>query len=106
MTHEPGHAQRLTVLVPAHAHTHHHSVVTEVLSRARKAQLAGATVLEAFDAGGRRRERHAHSLLRDDAVLSVLIVEEPDKLARFLEENQALLEGVPVTLDDVTAFRA
>ena len=85
MTHEPGHAQRLTVLVPAHAHTQHHSVVTELLSRARKAQLAGATVLEAFDAGGHPRARHVHSLRRDDAVLLVLIVDKPDKLARFLE---------------------
>lgn len=106
MTATTARTQRLTVLVPARSRSHHHSLVTELLARARRAHLAGATVLETHDLEGQPVARHPHSLLAGDVALSVLIVDDHDKLARFVEENTALLAQLDVHLDDVTAFRA
>lgn len=62
---------RLTVTVKAGAHFHHHLVTTEVIRRARRARLAGATVL-CLGEGATSRVPHA-----------VVLVDRSDRLAGF-----------------------
>lgn len=98
--------QRLTVMLRSRDHFRHHSLDTEILSRARKAHLAGATLLEAVEGRGRSGVLHHQHLFRDDTPLCILVVDRADKLAAFLEECRELLDDAVVVIDDVTAFRA
>ncbi|MDA8295818.1 MAG: DUF190 domain-containing protein [Actinomycetota bacterium] len=98
--------QRLTVMLQTRDHSHHHSLATELLSRARKAHLAGATLLAGVEGEGRSGVRHHQHLFYDDAPLSLVIVDDRESLARFILECQELLGDAVVVLDDVDAFRA
>jgi hypothetical protein len=94
-------ARRLTILFRSTDHVHHHSLATEVLSRARKARLAGATLLQGSSDGRSRR-----GLLIEDVPLEIVIVDEPEKIDSFLSENRQLLEGLVMLLADVRASRS
>ena len=98
--------QRLTVMLQARDQAHHHSLATELLSRARKARLAGATLFEGVESKGQSSVPRRQHLFRDDAPLSLVIVDDRKSLARFLGECQELLGDAVVVLDDVDAFRA
>lgn len=101
--------RRLTVCLRSVDHAGHHSLATELLDRARRAHLAGATLLEGSGrpAPDAHHPRHPHHLLRrEETPLSLLLVDRADKLERFIEDNAALLGDRVVLLDDVTAFRA
>ena len=101
-----GEYQRLTVMLRARDHSHHHLLATELLSRARKAHLAGATLLEGVEGDGRSGAHHHQHLLRDDAPLSLVIIDRRESLAGFLADCAELLDDAVVVLDDVDAFRA
>lgn len=109
--------QRLTVILHPHELVHHHALATELLARARRAGLAGATVLEAMPeaagepttgpvggATGSLGEPGAKD--GEPGVLWFVVVDQPEALARFVAASGDLLDGHPYTLDDVTAFRA
>lgn len=97
--------QRLTVMLRSGDRSHHHTLATELLARARKARLAGATLLEAAEGQGRTGVlRHAH-LLWNDAPLALLVVDTEVKIAAFVADNRDALDGALVVVDDVTAFR-
>ncbi len=98
--------QRLTVLLGPRDHVHHHSVAIELLARARAARLSGATLLEAVEGQGRSGVVHRPHLFSADSPLCLLIVEDPAKLERFIEENRDLLESAIVVIDEVKALRA
>lgn len=98
--------QRLTVMIGPRDHVHHHSLAIELMARARRARLAGATLLEAVEGQGRSGVLHRQRLFSDATPLSVVIVEAPGTLARFVEENHDLLDEAIVVVDDVRAFRA
>lgn len=102
----PGAMQRLTVMIGPRDHVRHHSLAIELMARARRARLAGATLLEAVEGQGRSGVLHRQHLFSDATPLSVVIVETPANLARFVEENRDLLNEELVVLDDVRAFRA
>ena len=98
-------AQRLTIMLHATEHAHHHSLAVELLARAKRAHLAGATLLEAVEGRGRSGMLHRQHLFGEDTPLSLLIVDEKDKIAAFLDQNHDALAHTVIILDDVTAFR-
>ena len=102
----PKEYQRLTVMLRARDRADHHSLATELLARARRAPLAGATLLEGVEGRGRSGVRHRRHLFRDDAPLSLVVVDDRESLAAFLDDCQGLLRDAVVVLDDVDAFRA
>lgn len=95
--------RRLTVVLGARAHARHHLLATELLDRARRAQLWGATLVEASGGvpGPERPERTASG-----AALALVVVDEEEAIERFLRAEQALLSTTTVYLDEVVAFRA
>ena len=101
MTGSP-HRQRLTVVLQPHELVHHHALATELLARARRAGLAGATVLEAVPSP----EGPGHAGQAGQCAVWFVAVDEAAALARFVASAGDLLDGHPCTLDDVTAFRA
>lgn len=102
----PRRYQRLTVMLQTRDHVHHHSLAIELLARARNAHLAGATLLEGVEGHGHTGILHHQHLFRDDTPLSVVVVDEGEKLASFVEACREILGDAVVVLDDVTAFRA
>ncbi len=96
-----GKAARATILLGPRSHTRHHSTAVELISRARRAKLAGATLLHGVEAG-----RSRHRLLHDDAPLVLVIVDEEASLRSFLSSVEPLLGGASVGLEDVVSFRA
>lgn len=98
--------QRLTVMIGPRGHVHRHSLAIELMARARRARLAGASLFEAVEGQGRSAVLHRQHLFADAAPLSVVIVDTPDKLAHFVQAHRELLEDAFIVLNDVRAFRA
>jgi PII-like signaling protein len=99
-------SQRLTIMLRSSDHAHHHSLATDLLTRAKKSHLAGATLLQAVEGQGRSGVVHHQHLFREDMALSLVIVDDEDKITAFVEHNQDVLGHAFVIVDDVTAFRA
>jgi PII-like signaling protein len=87
-------------------HAHHHSLATELIARARKYGMRGATLLEAVEGQGPSGAVHRQHLFREDTPISLVIVDETAKIASFVDDNREVLGHSLVVVDDVTAFRA
>jgi PII-like signaling protein len=94
-------AKRLTFLMSVHDRVRHNSLEMELLKRARKAKLAGATVFEGDEGFGASGHVHREHLLADDRPLAVVFIDEPDKIDAFLDEVGPLLHDVVVTVDEI-----
>ena len=97
--------QRLTIMVGSRDHAHHHSLAVDLLARAKKAHLAGATLLQAVEGQGRSGTVHHQHLFREDVSLSVVIVDSEAKITPFLASIREVVGDALVIVDDVTAFR-
>ena len=96
-------AERLTIYL---AQTDHHGrvpVYVEIVDRARRAGLAGATVLQGTSGfGSSARLHHAHALpVRQDVPVVVTIVDSSERIDGFLGEIRSLLGEVVVLRDEV-----
>jgi hypothetical protein len=98
--------QRLTVLLSARDLTHHRSLASELVERARRLELAGASVFEGVEGVGRSGRLHASHMVAPDVPVAVVIVDEEEALDRFLADAGALLAEAVVTRQRVTAWRA
>lgn len=94
-------ARRITVQLSGRDHAHHRSLVVELLHHARRAGLAGATVFRAQEGYGTSGRMHTTHLLADDAPLSVVIVDRPERVDAFLASTADLLDEAVVVAEDV-----
>ena len=98
-----GPAKRLTILVGETDHWHHKPLYTEIVHRAHKAELAGATVLRGIEGYGASQHVHTTRILSlsEDLPVAVIIIDDADRIARFLPQlDELITEGV-VIIDDV-----
>jgi PII-like signaling protein len=102
----PQRMQRLTIMLRSRDHCHHHSLALELLARAKRTHMAGATLFQGVEGQGRSGDLHRDHLLREDSPLSLVIVDEPEKIAAFLAAIRPVAGGALVVIDDVVAFRA
>ena len=101
-SHFPGQpAKRLTLLISVRDHVRHASLQMEVLKRARKAKLAGATVFEGVEGFGTSGRVHREHVISDDRPLAIVIIDHPERIDAFLEEIAPILDDVVVTVDVV-----
>lgn len=105
-TSQPQPARRLTVLLRSGDLSHHRSLATVLLARAKKGGLAGATLVEAAEGQGTRGVVHHQHLLRSDVSLALICVDEPMSIDEFVRANHDLLDGLVVVVEDVQARRA
>lgn len=100
-------ALRLTVLVGESDQWEHRPVYTEIVRRARDAGLAGASVFRGLEGFGRFQRIHTSRFLSltEDLPLSVVIIDEEEKVRAFLPQLDGLVSEGLAVVDDVEVVR-
>lgn len=93
--------KRLTVYVGARHRAQHRPLVIELIRRARRAKLAGATVFQGQSGFGHSGAVHKMHLVTEDAPERVVLVDSPEAIDAFVAREAELLQGVLVLVDDV-----
>ncbi|MGN5637258.1 DUF190 domain-containing protein [Streptomyces sp. AC154] len=107
MTNLMGRAMRVTVLIGESDGWHHRPVFTEIVHRAHKAGLAGASVFRGIEGFGAGSLIHTQRLLSlsEDLPVAVVIVDTEEKIRAFLPQLDELVTGGLVILDDCEVVR-
>ncbi|OLB63923.1 MAG: hypothetical protein AUI10_13345 [Actinobacteria bacterium 13_2_20CM_2_72_6] len=102
-----GPAVRLTVFVGEDDQWHHRPLYHEIVHRAHKAGLAGASVLRGVEGYGASSRIHTTRLLSlsEDLPIAVIIVDQEDRIRDFLPQLDELVTEGLVILDPVEVIR-
>ena len=102
-----GPAIRLTIFVGEDDHWHHKPLYTEIVHRANKAGLAGASVLRGIEGFGASSRIHTSRILSlsDDLPMAIIIVDAEDKIREFLPQLDELVTEGLVIIDPVEVIR-
>ena len=100
-------AARLTIIVGETDQFHGRPVYTEIVHRAHRAGLAGASVFRGIEGFGRSHHVHTARLLSlsEDLPVLVVVVDAEDKVRAFLPELDDLAIDGPVTIERVEVVR-
>ncbi|MBZ9638308.1 DUF190 domain-containing protein [Streptomyces sp. PSKA30] len=107
MTRLTGRALRVTIFIGESDLWHHKPVYTEIVHRARKTGLAGASVFRGIEGFGASSLIHTQRLLSlsEDLPVAIVIVDAEDKIRAFLPQLDELVEEGLVILDDCEVIR-
>ncbi len=94
-------AKQLTILLTAHDQSGHGSLTGELLRRARRIGVPGATAVGGLEGFGASRQLHRTHLLGTDAPMAIVLVGPAERIDEFLRAAQDLLTDALVTLSDV-----
>ncbi len=102
-----GPATRLTILIKEDEQWHHRPLYTEIVHRAHKAGLAGASVFRGVEGFGKSQHIHTARILSlsEDLPCSVVIVDEEAKIRGFLPVLDELVTEGLVMVDPVEVVR-
>jgi len=102
-----GTALRLTIMVGEGDQWHHKPLFTEIVHRAHKAGLAGATVLRGVEGYGGSNLIHTNRLLSlsEDLPVVIVIIDSHDRIRAFLPQLDELVTEGLVILDDCEVIR-
>ncbi len=102
-----GPALRLTMFLGETDLWHHKPLYTEIVHRARRAGLAGVTVLRGVAGFGASSRIHTARLLSlsDDLPLVIIAVDSEQKIREFLPQLDELIKEGLVILDEVQVVR-
>ena len=94
-------ARRITVQLSGRDQVRHRALVVQLLHDAHQTGVAGATVFRGQEGYGTSGRLHTTHLLSDDAPLSLVIIDSPERIDSFLAAHADLLKQVAVVADDV-----
>lgn len=102
-----GPARRLTIFIGETDVWHHKPLYSEIVRRAHRAGLAGASVLRGIEGYGASSHIHTSRLLSlsDDLPLAIIIVDAEERIDEFLPQLDELITEGLVILDDVDVVR-
>nr|WP_260478891.1 DUF190 domain-containing protein [Kibdelosporangium aridum] len=103
-----GRALRLSIFVGEGDTWQHKPLSTEIVHRAHKAGLVGATVIRGIEGYGATSRIHTPrllTLLGSDLPLLIVIIDTPDRIREFLPQlDQLEIDGL-VTIEEVDVVR-
>jgi PII-like signaling protein len=107
MTRLTGRALRLTVFIGENHMWRHKPLYSEIVHRAHKAGLAGASVFRGIEGFGASSLIHTSRLLSlsEDLPVAVVIVDTEARVRAFLPELDELVSQGLVMLDDCEVIR-
>jgi PII-like signaling protein len=102
-----GPATRLTIFIKEDDQWHHRPLFTEIVHRAHKAGLAGASVFRGIEGYGKSQHIHTTRILSlaGDLPCSIVIVDTEDKIREFLPVLDELVTEGLVMLDPVEVVK-
>jgi PII-like signaling protein len=102
-----GAALRMTVLLGESDRWHHKPVYTEIVHRAQRAGLAGASVFHGIEGFGSSSLIHTSRLLSlsEDLPVAVVVVDTEERIRGFLPELDELVGEGLVVLDACEVVR-
>jgi PII-like signaling protein len=102
-----GPARRLTVFIGEDDRWHHKPLYTEIVHRAHKAGLAGASVFRGLEGYGASSRIHTSRILSlsEDLPLAIIIIDTREHIDEFLPQLDELVSEGLVILDDVEVIR-
>jgi PII-like signaling protein len=102
-----GRASRLTIYIGEDDQFHHRPLYTEVVHRAAKAGLAGASVFRGIEGFGASSQIHTSRMLSlsQDLPLAIVIVDEEQRIRDFVTQLDELIDEGLVIIDEVEVYR-
>jgi PII-like signaling protein len=102
-----GPATRLTIFIKEDDQWHHRPLYTEIVHRAHKAGLAGASVFRGIEGYGKSQHIHTSRILSlaEDLPCSIIIVDTDEKIRGFLPQLDELVTEGLVMLDSVEVVK-
>ncbi|MBL7500154.1 DUF190 domain-containing protein [Frankia sp. CNm7] len=107
MTRLTGRALRLTVFIGESDQWHHRPLASEIVHRAHRSGLAGASVFHGVEGFGASSVVHTTRLLSlsEDLPVAVVIVDDEPRIRAFLPQLDELVREGLVILDEVEVIR-
>ncbi|HTJ74111.1 MAG TPA: DUF190 domain-containing protein [Acidimicrobiales bacterium] len=102
-----GHQKRLTIFIGESDRHGHTPLATEIVQRAHRAGLAGASVFRGVEGYGASNHIHTTRILSlsDDLPMAIVIVDRDEAIQAFLPQLDELIEEGLVILDDVEVVK-
>ncbi len=102
-----GEACRLTIYIGETDQYHHRPLYTEIVHRAHRKGLAGASVFRGIEGFGASSLIHTSRLLSmgEDLPLAIVIVDTEERIIDFVSELDELVTEGLVTVEPVEVYR-
>lgn len=102
-----GPARRLTIFIGETDRFHRRPLYAEIVHRAHRAGLAGATVVRGIEGYGASAHIHTSRILTltEDLPLVIVIVDDAERISAFLPQLDEIVEEGMIILDDVEVIK-